>query len=284
LLNVRLAARHDRPRAGILCGVDEPNLRDATVLTSDTNDPSRFTAEISADWTIVHVFGGVAMYVVLRAMRDSLAETGLTPLAATALFLAPVPAGRVTIDVDRLRAGRSTAQLTGSLRPGEQTEPAVQVQALFGAVRSSDLSFQNVLAPVVPPPHDVALRRHSPDIHFNFDDRTEWRPISGIDDPHSDRVLAWERIRVGEPDLLGLTLHSDILGVAVEQHGPFTILSLEIAVRFLATPATPWVLQEVEAWHVGDGYATGPARLWDERGRLCAIVNQTAQVRPAHTA
>jgi len=97
-------------------------------------------------------------------------------------------------------------------------------------------------------------------------------------------VLAWERMRVGEPDLLALTLHSDILGVVVEQHFQFTILSLEIAVRFLATPATPWVLQEIEAWHVGDGYATGPARLWGERGQLCAIVNQTAQVRPAHVA
>ena len=90
--------------------------------------------------------------------------------------------------------------------------------------------------------------------------------------------------RADEPDPLALALHSDILGVAVERHGPFTILSLEIAIRFLATPTTPWVLQEIEAWHVGDGYATGPARLWDEAGRLCAIVNQTAQVRPAQTA
>ena len=42
------------------------------------------------------------------------------------------------------------------------------------------------------------------------------------------------------------------------------VLSLEIGIRFIATPVTPWVLQEIEAWHVGDGYATGPARLWDE--------------------
>jgi hypothetical protein len=38
-------------------------------------------------------------------------------------------------------------------------------------------------------------------------------------------------------------------------------------------------LQEIEAWHVGDGYATGPARLWDERGQLCAIATQTANLR-----
>jgi acyl-CoA thioesterase len=127
------------------------------------------------------------------------------------------------------------------------------------------------------------VRLHSPVVHFNFDDRTEWRPISGLDDPHSDKVLAWERLRVGEPDLLSLALHSDVLGIAVEQQGPYTVLSLEIAIRFVSAPTTPWLLQEIEAWHVADGYATGPARLWDEERRLCAIINQTAQVRPMHT-
>jgi acyl-CoA thioesterase len=57
------------------------------------------------------------------------------------------------------------------------------------------------------------------------------------------------------------------------------VLSLEIGIRFVATPVTPWVLQEIEAWHVGDGYATGPARLWDEDGNLCAIATQTANLR-----
>jgi acyl-CoA thioesterase len=45
------------------------------------------------------------------------------------------------------------------------------------------------------------------------------------------------------------------------------------------TPVTQWVLQEIEAWHIGDGYATGPARLWDEAGNLCAIATQTAHLR-----
>jgi acyl-CoA thioesterase len=44
-------------------------------------------------------------------------------------------------------------------------------------------------------------------------------------------------------------------------------------------PVTSWVLQEIEAWHIGDGYATGPARLWDEDGNLCAIATQTANLR-----
>jgi acyl-CoA thioesterase len=59
----------------------------------------------------------------------------------------------------------------------------------------------------------------------------------------------------------------------------FMVLSLEIGIRFVRPPATAWVLQEIEAWHIGDGYATGPARLWDEGGNLCAIATQTAHLR-----
>jgi len=279
------SARLDvRPRIGHAAAVGAPSLEVATQLGTDPAQPGRFHAHISDDWTIVHVFGGVSMYITLRAMREALHRDDLLPLSCTAMFLAPIPAGPLTIDVDILRAGRTTTQLTADLRVADQTSPALHMQAIFGATRAAELTYANVRCPDVPRPNEIAVRRHSPVVHFNFDDRTEWRPISGLDDPHSTNVLAWERLQVGEPDLLSLALHSDVLGLAVEQQGPYTVLSLEIAIRFVAIPTTPWVLQEIEAWHVADGYATGPARLWDESGRLCAIVHQTAQVRPMHTS
>ena len=88
----------------------------------------------------------------------------------------------------------------------------------------------------------------------------------------------------GSYDPLALAVHGDVIGPAVGQGlgpigKPYMVLSLEIGIRFVATPVTPWVLQEIEAWHVGDGYATGPARLWDEDGNLCAIATQTANLR-----
>jgi acyl-CoA thioesterase len=97
-------------------------------------------------------------------------------------------------------------------------------------------------------------------------------------------VLGAVRLARGEPHLLALAVHGDVLGPAVgrglgPQPDPFMVLSLEIGIRFIAPPVTSWVLQEIEAWHVGDGYATGPARLWDEAGHLCAIATQTAHLR-----
>jgi acyl-CoA thioesterase len=96
--------------------------------------------------------------------------------------------------------------------------------------------------------------------------------------------MSWVRLLESEPHLLALAVHGDVLGPAVgraigPRDDPFMVLSLEIGIRFVRVPVTPWVLQEIEAWHVGDGYATGPARLWDENGDLCAIATQTAHLR-----
>ena len=95
------------------------------------------------------------------------------------------------------------------------------------------------------------------------------------------------RLRETEPHLLSLAVHGDVLGPAVgralgppDERGMFMVLSLEIGIRFVRAPVTSWVLQEIEAWHIGDGYATGPARLWDEDGNLCAIATQTANLAP----
>jgi acyl-CoA thioesterase len=116
--------------------------------------------------------------------------------------------------------------------------------------------------------------------------------VSPLDDPGVGRFMSWVRLKHdarlpdGTRDPLVLAVHGDVLGPAVgrglgarENGQPTMVLSLEIGIRFIATPATPWVLQEIEAWHVGDGYATGPARLWDEELRLCAIATQTAHLR-----
>jgi acyl-CoA thioesterase len=96
--------------------------------------------------------------------------------------------------------------------------------------------------------------------------------------------MSWVRLIEGDPHLLALAVHGDVLGPAVgraigPQDNPFMVLSLEIGIRFVQQPVTSWVLQEIEAWHIGDGYATGPARLWDEDGNLCAIATQTAHLR-----
>jgi hypothetical protein len=192
----------------------------ATELTADPAQVGRFRATISDDWTIVHVFGGVSMYTALRAMSMALGHDDQSPLTSTALFLAPIPAGALTVDVDILRSGRTTSQLAADVRVPGSSNTALRLQAVLGVPRMTELRYEDIRCPHVPRPNEVPVRRHSPTVRFNFDDRTEWRPISGFDVPHSKKILSWERLLVGRTDLLSLALHSDILGIAVERLGP----------------------------------------------------------------
>ena len=267
---------------------DARDLRADTALTRDPANPSRFRGEINEGWKVVYVFGGVTMYTALRAMQEALNRPELPLVTANAIYLAPVPPGPITIDVEVLRDGRRASQVAADLRVGDSDQVALRVHGVFGAAHDTDLTFQEVRCPEVPRPQDSPeppTDRPNPFGHIPFHEQTLWRPVSPLDDPGRGQFLSWVRLaRDADPDLLMLAVHGDVLGPAVgrglgPRDDPFMVLSLEIGIRFVATPVTQWVLQEIEAWHVGDGYATGPARLWDESGKLCAIATQTANVR-----
>jgi acyl-CoA thioesterase len=269
------------------------DIRADTALTPDATRPGRFHADIPDAWKIQYLFGGVSMYAALRAMEEQLARPELELVTANAIFLAPVPPGPIEVDVDVLRNGRRAAQVAADLHvPGGNT-PALRLHGVFGVAHDTDLRHDEIVFPEVSLPADTPEPppplEDSPWGVINFHEQTEWRPVSPLDDPGKGHFMAWVRLIEGEPHRLSLAVHGDVLGPAVgralgprERSGHFLVLSLEIGIRFIATPVTSWVLQDIEAWHVGDGYATGPARLWDESGRLCAIATQTAHL--AHRA
>ncbi len=227
------------------------------------------------------------MFAALRAMREALGRDDLPLVTANAIFLAPVPPGPISIDVEVLRDGRHASQVAADLRVPGVEAPALRVHGVFGAAHDMELGFTEVRFPEVPGPDDAPLPptdRPNPFGEIPFHQQTAWRPVSPLDDPGKGQFMSWVRLHEGEPDLLTLAVHGDVLGPAVgrglgPQPRPYMVLSLEIGIRFVQAPVTPWVLQEIEAWHVGDGYATGPARLWDEAGNLCAIATQTAHLR-----
>ncbi len=276
------------------------DLRADTTLTPDSERRGRYHADIPDGWKVVYVFGGVTMYAALRAMQEALGRPELRLVTANAIFVAPVPPGPVTIDVEVLRDGRTASQVAADLRVDGRL--ALRAHGVFGVAHDLDLGFLDVRFPEVPHPLDTSQPEPPPGEErgpfgpINFHDQTDWRPVSGFAPWDPDfragpaRMLVWTRLLHeptlpdGSHDPLALAIHGDVIGPAVGQGlgpigTPFMVLSLEIGIRFVATPVTPWVLQEIEAWHVGDGYATGPARLWDEQGNLCAIATQTANLR-----
>ena len=206
-----------------------------------------------------------------------------------------MPPGPVTIDVDVLRDGRNASQVAADLRVPGVDGPALRVHGVFGVAHDTDLAFQDVRFPEVPlPAPDRAARRSRPSEPVRRDqlppaDRVA--PVSPLDDPGQGQFAVVGAARSngapdGSLDPLMLAVHGDVLGPAVGRAlGPHDEPACSWCCRSrsasasCATPVTPWVLQEIEAWHVGDGYATGPARLWDEERGSARSPTQTAHLR-----
>ena len=268
------------------------DLRSDTKLTPDPSRPGRLLGNIPEGWKVVYVFGGVSMYAALRAMHEALDRPDLELVTANAIFIAPVPPGPVMVDVEVLRNGRRAAQVAADVRVPGVEGVALRAHGVFGAAHDTEFMHQEVVFPEVPLPGDIAmpdLARPAPFERPLFHQQTDWRPVTPLDDAGRGQFLSWVRLIEGEPDRLTLAVHGDVIGPAIgralradlSETEMLMSLSLEIGIRFVRAPATQWVLQEIEAWHIGEGYATGPARLWDEDGNLCAIASQTAHLRRA---
>jgi acyl-CoA thioesterase len=276
-------------------------LRD-TSLEPDPDRPGRYHGAIPEAWKVVYAFGGVTMTASLRAMETHLARPDLQLVTANAIFVAPVHCGPVSVDVEVLRNGRTAAQVGSNLFVPGTDGVALRTHGVFGHPHDTDLAFRDIEFPA-----DVALPHEcepppprpadDPWPEINFHDQTEWLPALPFAQPDDTngkagaaRLAAWTRLRVqplrpdGTYDMLALAVPSDSIGPAIGQGlggkiRNFMSLSLEIGIRFIRPPEGQWVLQHMRCWHCGDGYATGPTELWDERGNLLAIAQQTAHLR-----
>ncbi len=279
-------------------------LRD-TSLVADPERPTRYRGVIPEAWKVQYAFGGVTMTAALRTMQDHLGRPELSLVTANAIFIAPIPCGPITVDVTVLRDGRGAAQVAADVHVGDDDQVALRVHGVFGRPHEFGRDFVDVTFPadVVPPgscPLPPVRGNHRwPEI--NFHQQTDWRPAlprfwgeRQVWEPGPARFAAWTRLLVeprladGSYDPISLAVPADSIGGAIgAKTGPtdefWMSLSLEIGLRVIQPPTSnpAWILQEMQCWQSGDGYATGPSFLWDESGALLAIAQQTAHLRRA---
>ncbi len=272
-----------------------------TTLTPDASVDGRYHSSIPVAWQIRYAFGGVTMMTALRAAETALSRPDLRPLTASALFCAPVPCGPVVTDTTLLRNGRTAAQVAADLRVPGTDGTALRLQANFAADHGDRYDFTDVRFPdgvsgpdTYDPPPPAA---DDAPFQVNYHEQTEWRfvtgnrPWNGDFHPGPARALSWHRLirdprhPDGRYELSALCVPGDILGSAVGQAlgpraGHFFVLSLEIAIRFIAPPVGAWILQDARADHSSGGYATGASMLWDADRNLVALATQTAYLKP----
>jgi Thioesterase-like superfamily len=262
---------------------------DATAVLPVGN--RRYEATLDGEWSIGGKLNGG--YLLAVAARAALAEAGEGhdhPLAATAAFAAPAPAGPALVTVEPLRLGRGTSVLRARLSSVDGG--TAYLDALVTAGRVAD-GEPVVAGPAVPelPPEDQCPRLPVDAGPFQV-------PILGVVAERMDpatagfgtgrpsgagELRAWARFEDGrEPDPLALICVADALpppsfDVPGLQYGWTPTLQYSVFVRGVPAPGALRV--RTVARSITGGAMDETCDVWDSTGRHVAVAHQLAGVR-----
>jgi acyl-CoA thioesterase II len=259
----------------------------ATLLELKQTATDRFEAVPVGDG---HLFGGYTLALALRASATTVARH-LRPQSLHAYFLDPGEAGQpLTIDVQRLRDGRSFA--VREVTVGQNGGTPLVVTASFH-VGEEGPDWQEPLDAFPPHPNDLRT-----DVSMLGPiDPVEFRPVDGLraEKPADElpRVHPyWARPRRPLPDdpalhAAALAFVSDYMVVSSAQvldapaSADSTVVTLDHSVWF-HRPAIDddWLLFSAEPASVAAGRGLARGTIHTPQGRLVASFAQEALIRP----
>ncbi len=256
----------------------------------------RYEATIGPEWVLAMVpQGGVVAAIGARAAAAELhvdvAEGGpIQPLRTFhGVFVTPVPAGRVVVEVRVLRRGRSVSQAQVTVRAPEAVTGFTAL-AVFGAPRAgftfTELAFPDVPAAEDQPSFRDPLPPEAGEVErFRFafwDEVLEGRPALGTPfwDPtprHRAETATWYRFDQqpigpdGRLDPYAAFVVADVMPNAVFERvsptdGRWFAPSTDLTLHLFGAATPGWVLVHYRAHLAGDGYASVDAAVWDPRG------------------
>ena len=238
--------------------------------------------------------GGYVLAVLHQVARLALADVGAgttSALSVSSQFLAPTPPGRATVQITRMRTGRSVSRIDFELISGGRT--TVRAMWSFVAPAEEDGSWwRSVQPPVMPEPTDCRpmpqLRPDSVPWPAIYWDRVELLvdPATGgfLDGTPSGRgeIRTWWSSRQPRVPDAGLML------VALDAMPPCTFelgrpigasptVSLEARFYFdpetVGEPEEPYLVRQ-QVLTAGPTTADQADEVWDRSGRLLATATQ----------
>lgn len=261
-------------------------MRFSEILASMSGVEGRWTAEVGEDWLQGRtVFGGLQAAIALRAMRGLVdGELPLRSLQTT--FIAPVPAGRVRVEVQVLRRGRSAVHAEARLFDGEQL--ACLVVGVFGSSRPSQLSIE---PPALTADRSLEQAKELRYVHgvtpaFTQNVRMRWArgsfPFQGAAEAHTQIYVSLREEPVaGEAQIVALAdvIPSPGLSVLRERAAASSMVwSLDLLSAPIEASAEEAWLMDAQVTAGGEGYLSQTATLWSPQGRAVALSRQMVVV------
>jgi hypothetical protein len=242
-----------------------------------------YTTELDGDWSIGNAMNGGYLQVPL--VRAVLAESALPhPIAVTTDFLAPPVGGTASIEVERLREGRSAGTYRAVLRQdGKALLTASVVTGTLTEDASPDAS--TFVIPEVAPPEECfrVPAETGTGVRVGLLDHVEvlLSPESGkaLAGDRSLRLTGWFRAGQGvEPDPLLCVLGCDAFAPVTFTLGTYGWApTVQLSTYLRALPAPGWLRVEVTGALVADGWFDEECAMFDSAGRLVAQSRQIAR-------
>jgi acyl-CoA thioesterase len=245
-----------------------------------------YGATIDPDWTIGgRPNGGYLLAMVTRAALAEAAHPD--PVAVSAHFLAPPAAGPVTIDVERLRAGRSVSTLRTRL--GQDGTACLEALVTAGKLDPAEPVWRAGSPPALPPPDEcVPGRPEGPggmrvSILDHIDERIDPATMGWAVGRPGGRLemRGWVRFHDRRPpDPLALLQVVDALPpVSFELGVTAWAPTVELTAYFRRPPARGWLACVVRGRLLQGGWFDEEAEVWDADGALVAQSRQLAGAR-----
>ncbi|CAB4936570.1 unannotated protein [freshwater metagenome] len=261
---------------------------DTATAVQDAGDGG-WAAESHRDWeTPLGANGGYLAAVVLRAMARQLDDQAYEPRSLTVQFLRSPHTGPLRIEVEVVRSGRRTAQLTA--RGLQDDRVWGTALAVFGTAGTVDERFGTAM-PQIPTAEGIEPLRlpveFSPITH-----RVDMQQVVG-DAPFSgstqSRIGGWVRFTEPQPfDAPALAMLADAWLPAIFPRvtEPLFAPTLDYTVHFRNPPAArriaigESVLGIFTTDHAAEGYVEEDGELWSRDGVLLAQARQLALLVP----
>jgi hypothetical protein len=250
----------------------------------------RYQAQLDPQWSIGgKPNGGYLLAILARAAVDAAGPSHPHPTAVSAHYLSAPPAGPAQVLVERLRIGRSAAQLRASLHAGGRH--CVEALITCGPLPAAGTPRWSGVPLAQLPAEDDCMPLTGDDPRFPVSLLTV---VSERLDPACAGFIAdrggsgrgemrgWVRFTDGlEPDPLGLLLAADCLPPAtldLDLIGSW-VPTLELTVYVRAIPAPGPLRVRLKVRLITDGRVDEECDVWDSTGALVATGHQLAGIR-----
>jgi hypothetical protein len=250
-----------------------------------TSTPASYDVTLDASWSVgTKPHGG---YLLSTMAGLALDETHPHPMAISAHYVSSPDAGPATVEVERLRTGRSVASSRMRL-----SQESIRVEALLTAGRYSpdaEVRWSRGGPPALPPPEDCprAPAESPTGLRVGQLEHNELRvdpatALWAVGAPAGRaEIRAWIRRDDGnDPSVLDLIVFADAMPPVTFDLGlTGWVPTVELTVLIRALPAPGWVRAVQWARLLQGGWLDEECELWDSEDRLVAQARQLAGYR-----